>query len=247
MPWKNNCITLGYLVWTDGHGTPSSPLHSNHPNKTTKSRSFSLKQVPGDTNKQKTLCPFRPHPSGTAFSQFFAKTLWVQDLPMFSCILDARRGWWLQINLIQFKGERVEVGLQGEFWKIDKNPLQGNNEETRSAALVYPIPQSAETLVINKMTSAMSPWKCQGSKNHWKSTGFRLKLTFSRWSQTPTHCFNDDQTAGLLSLMAVQTGFFCSIQQDLAGTTIVKSKFKPTADSKDGNLKARPSKAFKER
>lgn len=48
---KNHCITLGHLVWTDGHGTPSSPLHSNHPNKTAKSRSFGLKQVPGDTNK----------------------------------------------------------------------------------------------------------------------------------------------------------------------------------------------------
>jgi len=56
-----------------------------------------------------------------------------------------------------FEQERVEVGLQGEFWKIEKNPLQGNNEETRSAALVYPIPQSAETQVIKKMTSAMSP------------------------------------------------------------------------------------------
>lgn len=105
-------------------------------------------------------------------------------------------------------------------------------------------------------------WNASHQKNDFSNESLKMsrvqKSLKINWFPTKTHhfplvasthtrCFNDDQTAGLLSLMTVQTGFFCSIQQDLAGTAIVKSKFKPTADSKDGNLKVRPSKAFKER
>ena len=134
--WKNHCITLGHLVWTDGLGTPSSPLHSNHPNKTAKSWSFGLKQVPCDTNK---TCS----PSGLIHVELLSASSLRKRC-------ESRTSRCLQMGhtkasmianqevVLQGRGSRLDVKVNSG--KVNKTPLQGNNEETRSAALVWSIP-----------------------------------------------------------------------------------------------------------